>query len=176
MEKILETINDLKSQPLSDADLLSKMQDKANLVTYPEIADYKTLDELLGPHGVCFILYMWKPNFGHWCCIIKRGNNVEFFDPYGYFVDFWLEKVPEPYRTESGQLKPELSYLMKESPYKLSYNEYDFQDETDEGAASCGRWTILRGLLKDLTLEQFRHLFLDLDYGDEIATFVTEQI
>lgn len=171
MESVLKLIDEYKSIALSDADLLNKMHDRANLVTYPEIVNYKTLDELLGPYNVCFILYLWKPGMGHWCCITKHGKMVEFFDPYGNFVDNCLKDIPEPYRTESGQSEPMLSYLMKESPYKLSYNEYPFQ-ELDEDVSSCGRWTILRGLLKDLTLEQFKYLFLD-EYGDDIATLLT---
>lgn len=171
MESVLNLINDYKSIALSDADLLDKMQHQANLVTYPEIAEYRTLDELLGPYNVCFILYLWKPGMGHWCCITRHGNLVEFFDPYGEPIDSCLEQIPEPYRTESGQKLPMLSYLMRESKYKLSYNEYQFQ-ELDEDVSSCGRWTILRGLLKDLTLEQFRKLFLD-EHGDDIATLLT---
>lgn len=174
MNQIKGLIDEYKSYPLSDSDLLHLMQQKANLVTYTELKNYKSIDHLLGPYDVVFVLFLWEPHYGHWTCLTKHENLIEFFDPYGQFPDSYLKDIPEPWRTQSGQDKPVLSRLMKESPYNLSYNEFSFQKEGEE-ISSCGRWSVLRGLLKDLTLEQFKDLFLNR-YGDDIATILTSKI
>jgi hypothetical protein len=60
---------------------------------------------------------------------------------------------------------------MYESPYECSYNEFKFQ-KLGKKISSCGRWSVLRCLLKELPLNEFKELF----YGpksDELATFLT---
>jgi hypothetical protein len=53
----------------------------------------------------------------------------------------------------------------------VSYNQYRFQKLKDH-VKSCGRWCALRIILRHLTLEQFKDLFLN-KYSDDLATFLT---
>ena len=83
-----------RKRPLSDEDILDMMHDKTNIILYEDLAYAPSLDSILSPYGACVILYQIKPNYGHWCCIFKRTNTlVEFFDPYGMFIDDELKYV-----------------------------------------------------------------------------------
>lgn len=152
-------IKKLMSKSLSNYDILKIIQNKANLITYPDIHKYKSLDELLGKHKACIILYETKPLYGHWCCIFKLSNDcVEFFDPYGLFPDTEKKFINKDYQKLSNQYKPYLKALMLESPYILTYNHFPFQ-EKKVGVNSCGRWCAIRLLFRHLALDDFIKIF-----------------
>src|SRR5271154_6460796 len=178
LQSLKETIDLYKAIPLSDGDIRRLVDNKANVVMYRNIRLYESIDELLLPHGACVILYETKDHFGHWCCITLRdrlsgkGHKViEFFDPYGGEIDSQLKHIPEKFAQESGQNHPFLGDLMLKCDYKLSYNQFPFQ-ELKANVADCGRWCALRIILKEATLEEFRDLFYNL-YSDEWATLLT---
>lgn len=160
---------------LSDRQVLQLVEGKANIILYPDLYKYSHLDQILEPYGACFLLYEAKPSFGHWCCLLKtfdkKGPVIEFFDPYGGFPDSQRKYIPELFRKMSNQNVPHLSYLLLNSPYELSYNQYPFQ-KMGNGIKDCGRWCSLRIILRDLTLDQFADLFYN-KYSDDLATFLT---
>jgi len=177
-------VDSYKEVALSDTDVMKIIDGKANLIRYPEMHKIDNIKQLLEPYGACVILYETKPHYGHWCCITlrnpetegfsKKGKQIlEFWDSYGKPIDSQLSNIPRKYAQESHQDVPYLSHLLlKEScPYKLSYNQYPFQ-ELLPGVATCGRWVSLRILLKDAPLELFKELFHGM-YSDEIATMIT---
>lgn len=171
MNSIRKVIDKYKDIALSDSELSQLMHGQANIVRYRDIKNYKTVQQLLEPYNVCFILYEWKEHYGHWCVLIRHDNLIEFFDPYSGFPDSEIHQIPEPFRTESGQDEKALSKLLIKYTGELSYNEYQFQ-KLDQNVKDCGRWCVIRGLLKDLPLEDFKKLFLNV-YGDDIATILT---
>lgn len=171
MEDLIKLVHDHKDLALSDVDLMTLMKNDANVVSYRDLPKYSSIDDLFGHHHVCFILYEWKPSYGHWTLLSRSDRLLEFFDPYGKFPDSQLAHVPEPWRTQSHQNVKWLSKLMIKSNYDLSYNEYKFQ-KLDEDTKTCGRWCVVRALLRDLPLEDFKRLFLSKD-GDMLATVIT---
>lgn len=162
-----------KNKPLSDKDILKLVKNKSNLTLYPNLYKYKNIDEVLEPNGASFILYETKPSYGHWCLIFKRTPDLlEFFDPYGSkFIDEELNFVPKEFRKVSHQDVPYLSLLMIESPYRLSYNKYQFQKRGDN-IKDCGRWCALRLIFKDYPIKLFAYLFQGKN-SDDIATLFT---
>lgn len=175
---LVGAVNELKDVALSDSDIKDMMKEQLisnfNVIPYPEIKNYKNIDDLLGPENLCFILYMWKPNYGHWCLLQRSGDLIEFFDPYGDFPDSQLERVPEPFRTESGQSEKMLTKLLLNYDGELSYNEHKFQ-HSKEDIKTCGRWTLVRAILKDLPLDEFYELFKGKN-SDDLVTIVTSDI
>lgn len=163
---------------LSNDDILELTDGEANIVLYPDLHKFETIDELLGPNENCFLLFESKANFGHWVLIFKENkNNVAFFNSYGGYPDDSLKKIPKEFREISNQVVPYLSQLMVDSGYDLSYNEFKFQSD-GKNINTCGRWCVLRWWLKDLDLYEFKD-FLDyikdetgLTY-DEIVTDLT---
>lgn len=174
MDSLREQLLDLaqlEAKPLSDTDLQNLMDGQCSIHLYRDIKNIKSVDKLLGPYNCAMILFEWEPGYGHWICLSKHGNLIEYFDPYGQFIDHWIEYVPKDFAKESNQDHSYLSKLLLKSKYDLSYNEYPFQSEK-KGISTCGRWSVIRGILKDLPLNEFKDFFLSKD-GDKLATVLT---
>lgn len=161
---------------LSDQEVLKLIDGRANLVLYGDISDYDTIDELLYPYDACIILYVFqnKPSiFGHWVLIHKRGKELEYFDSYGKFIDYPLKEVPDKLKKLTNQNYAHLSKLLINSPYRIQYNDYKFQD-SDPNIKTCGRYVALRLLLKELSLKKFEKLFRE--NSDDVVTLLTSWI
>ena len=156
----MEIINENVDIPLSNFDILDLMNNKANIVLYPNLHQYKSIDELLGRYGVAFILFESQPKYGHWTLLFKLNNQcLEFFNPYGGikkgFPDEPLNFIPKDFAKKSNQDIPYLSLLMIESPYKLSYNEFNLQ-EHNPNIKTCGRHCCVRLACRQLNLYQYK--------------------
>ena len=160
------------SYALSDEDVLKVVDGRANIILYPTIHQYKSIDELLEPYGSAFILYEWKPNFGHWISINKLDKNtIEVFDSYGVEPDEELGWVPKKFRKKSNQDFAYLAQLLYDSGYNIDYNHYVFQKKGKD-ISTCGRHSALRIVFKDLPLEEYYEIFGGND-SDELVTLVT---
>ena len=168
----MNVIKRYRNIALSNTDIENILDGKVNIVVYPELTDYDTIDELLGPYGSCIMLYETKPSYGHWCCINKINHNtVEFFDPYSSYPDDNLDHITTKFRKESNQFFPYLTLLLYNSGYNIDYNEFQFQKHAND-IKSCGRWCCLRVMLKYLPLQEFAQIFMRPD-GDDFVTFLT---
>jgi len=146
---------------LSNTDITDLLDDKVKILLYPDIIKFKTIDELLKPFGAVIILFESKPNYGHWCAIWKLNKNtVSFFNSYGGYPDDSLLHIDEGFRWISNQKYPYLSHLLVQSPYNLTYNEYNYQAHSQD-IKTCGRWCVLRILLRDLNDDQFHKFVVD---------------
>jgi hypothetical protein len=167
-------IKRLEDISLSVDDVMRIVNGKANFISYDKLISVNDLDELLDPYGSCLLLYLTDENYGHFCCLNKiNKNEVEFFDPYGIFVDNEFEdfEIDEHFNKKKNQDRNYLSYLMYKSPYKLSYNEHQFQKKNDD-IKTCGRHCGIRMLLKHMPLKEYSKLMFKNGYGDP-DTFVT---
>lgn len=157
MNEILKEQN----KPLSNIEIMDLVKGKAKVVLYEDLKDYDDIDELLSPYGAVYLLYQVKSNFGHWCALIKRGDNeIEFFDPLSYFIDEQLKWTAPKDRKKFGMDQPYLTRLLYEAPrkYQIIYNQYPFQKEKD-GVQTCGAWSAIRIAYKHQSLEQFKNNF-----------------
>lgn len=154
---------------LSDKAILNLLEGHVNVVVYPNLYMYSSIDELMGPHGACILLYEAKPKYGHWCALIKIGNNtIEFFDPYGSagsggWPDDNLNMIPQDFAKLTNQEIPYLSLLMMDSPYDLSYNEFQFQKK-NKNIRTCGRHCVFRVFNRDLSLYEYKDFMDHLCY------------
>jgi len=167
-----QQILDLEGKPLSNEDLFRMTDGKVNVYTYDELNNFETLDQALDPYGSMIVLYESKPHVGHWVTINKVGPDlIEFFDPYSVRPDKEFKWVSQNYKKY-----PRLSQLMKESPYKLSYNEHKLQ-KWKKGVNTCGRFAVLRVILKNKSLKEFNDLMNSTKYDpDFLATYLTENL
>ena len=159
MDKFLKQI---KSYSFSDEDMMKLVEGKANLVTYPQIKKYKSLDQLLGKYRACIILYLQEKDYGHWCCIFQREDDpkiINFYDPYGYFPDDELKFNKEAKNKQLGQGEPYLSILMikERNKYKYEYNPYKLQSEQKNNNI-CGRVVGLRLNFREMNDKTFFEL------------------
>lgn len=171
---MLNLLKYVKKKPLSSEDILTICENGANLLTYPELTKYKTLDEALGRKRALILLYETEQNYGHWVCVFKlNSNTIEHFDPYGLKPDKELKFVPANYRKVSGQDYPHLTALLYNSGYEITYNEYKLQ-KMKKDTNTCGRWVAMRIAMRMLPLEEFVKLFkLKGLTPDDVVTLLT---
>lgn len=166
-------VKKLRDLPLSDSDLKELLGGRVNVHLYGDLKHMNSIDELISPYDCAIILFQWSPDgIGHWVAVIKHGNLLEYYDPYGKYIDWWLRKIDKNFAVESGQDHSYLSKLMIDSDYDLSYNEFPFQSMKNK-SATCGRWSVIRCILKDMCLAEFKDLFLNV-YGDDFVTLMTD--
>ncbi len=172
MSNLLE---ELEKISLSNDEMLKLVNGNANLIQYPELANISNIDQVLRPYGAVIILFLTRKNYGHWICVFKvTPNMLEFFDPYGLFIDDELNfKMNKYFRKISHENYPHLTYLLYNSLYQISYNQYKFQSKM-KGVATCGRHTAMRLILRDLPLDEYKELMTSTNYTpDELVTMLT---
>ena len=162
-----------KQISLSESNIKTMLNGQCNVLTYPELVNYDNINDAMGPHGALILLYMTNQNYGHWVCAFKRNNNaIEFFDSYGFFPDDELKLIPEYFRKVSNQLYPHLTYLLLKSKNKIEYNNVQLQ-KLKKDVNTCGRWCIVRIMLRNLTINEFVRKFQD--NGDFKVTELTSK-
>lgn len=164
-------INKLKTKALTGQNLLQLVNYKCNMLTYPQLTEYNTIDDALGKHGTLILLYETRNNFGHWVCLFKRDKNtIEFFDSYGLLPDDELKFIPDHFRMISEQVLPHLTSLLYHSGYKVIYNEHRLQRKLRD-VSTCGRHVACRINFKNKTLEDYVKMIKSTGYDPD--TFVT---
>lgn len=153
-------LKQLEEIALSNEDILSLLNGKVKIVLYPDIYKYETIYDFLEPYGAVILLFESKPNYGHWCAIWKLNKyTISFFNSYGGYPDDSLRFIDKKFRIDSHQDFPYLSELLLNSPFRLTYNEYDYQ-ELNKDIRTCGRWCVLRILLRHMDDEQFHNFIV----------------
>ena len=120
-------MNEEISKSLSGTEVLDLLDNKCNLVQYSDVHNIKSIDELLGPHKKCVLLYHTSENYGHWCCVYEYNDIIFFFDSYGGVVDSQLKFLPRDLKHELNSNHNYLIKLMYDSGKKVEYNQYEFQ-------------------------------------------------
>ena len=170
------TLKQKINKPTSDADLYELMDGKVKIITYPELINYDTIEELLEPYDKVIILYLQKKGYGHWVCLFREGNLIEHFDSYGYFVDDELDfKMDEHFRKVNNMEYPLLGLLMYEAfdRYNMTFNEHKFQKQ-DNSISSCGRHCVVRLWYSHLPLKEYKKFMYSTKYTpDELVTLLT---
>lgn len=173
-------IKKYESVALSNYDILKMLDNRCNIVLYPNLHRYCSIDQLLGPYEACVLLFESKPRYGHWVALIKHGNDIEFFNSYGGFPDDSLRNIDKRFAIQSNQDTPYLSLLLLKCKYNLFYNEFKFQKKNND-TKTCGRHCVVRVLNKHMDIYKYKAMLdkIKTKYGfdyDEIVTFITENI
>ena len=128
-----------KEISLSNYDIFDLLNKKIRILTYPELIKYKNINDVLYPNGCFILLYMAKPNYGHWCCVIKHHDNIEFFNPYGDGLpDDELSNIPAHFRKISNQSYPHLTWLLYNS------GQHDDIHGASQGCLGTASWRGIR--------------------------------
>ena len=132
-----------------------------HIIKYGDLANYRNIEELLPKErDYKIILIETSYNSGHWCCLIRNKNILEWFDPYGLGVDSELRFVDKVKKKMLGEDHKHLTRLLEHASkhgYKIIWNKRKLQKFKD-GINTCGRWVILRlTMFKDMmfNLEEF---------------------
>lgn len=170
-------IRKLEAKPFSGDDILTICDHKTKIITYPQLYNFRNIDDLLKPYGCVVILYETKPSYGHWVCLLKHNNNgkpyLEFFDSYGMQFDEQLKFIPKKFRKENNEEYPKLTDMLIKSKYPVRYNDRQLQQLYDD-VSSCGRHVAFRIVMKDIKLGQYIRLMTSSKYSpDMLVTYLT---
>lgn len=132
--------------PLSDSDIRAILGDDIKILTNRELVNYKAADDLFDRCGRCVLLYTPEdPTFGHWVCLLRKSNHIEYFDSYG--------EIPD-HPDYLGTQEPLLTYLLKESGLPILYNTRQFQSDK-KNVADCGKWACARLMYFPYSIDRF---------------------
>jgi len=162
-------VDKLEEYPLSNKDLLKSLNNKTKVLKYEDLKKYNDINNIFYPYNNFILLYQKSKTSGHWVCLIKRRNEIEFFDPYGVFPD-------EQFKYLQYKQPLYLTKLLLNSNCKIVYNNKKFQ-EKDKNVNTCGRHILLRLVASHLNLDEYKKLFQNqkLD-SDEIVTMMTSYL
>lgn len=156
----------------SDSDIKRFLDDDVKIRKYSELADCKTLDDIVDGKSCAIILYMVKQNFGHWTALIKNpggeDKSFEVFDSYGIMPDDELKYIGEEFKDSPEGSKQDQMYLsniinneLKSGNVKnMYYNKYRLQKYLKD-INTCGRWCAVRCQLKRFRIDEFCLIFIE---------------
>ncbi len=170
---------------MSDADIRHIIGHDTKILKYSELSKYSNIDELLTkPKDYCLILYELKENSGHWTAVLKYGDTLEAFDPYGIKYDNELDWISNSAKQKLHEDKPLLSKLLDNTTQHVIYNKTRFQSMAKE-ISTCGDHCvhrIYRLIYNDFNLDDYTSYMshvkdeYDLTYDDIVAEFVSSFI
>ena len=120
-------------------------------------------------------------NSGHWISLIKRGSEIEVYDPYGHSPTEWKTKLGGAMTDmkEWGQDRPLLEKKVKDAGYVLRYNKKQVQPVSKD-IATCGRHSVMRLLFHQYPLDEYNEILkrIQKETGispDDLATGLTAE-
>ena len=146
-----------KSKDLSGQDIVALTGKQP--VLYSDLRKYTSLQQLCGPERACIVLYQTSQKTeGHFVCLsINRKGVARFVDPYG--LQNGTEKI---YGASYDANMPRyIENLL--APYKdrdmFEHSKIDYQAK-NPNVSTCGRWSSIFFLWKDLSLVEIQQLLL----------------
>ena len=164
-------IDELKEYALSDTDIQGVLETPTNIFTYPQLKNIRHIDEIFDPLGRAIMLYLTEAeNVGHYISLIKKGDVIEFYDPYGHKADTQQIGlgIPKDQDTRLNGGYPLLSKLAKDAGYTIKSNGSGLQKDAPD-VNTCGRHAVLRTLMYDIPMEQYNR-WLKSGAGNGIDT------
>jgi hypothetical protein len=144
----IATIQARIKKPMTDGDLEKYTGvKKEDIIKYADLKNYPKITDLL-PDEKDFriILIEDKYNSGHWVCVMRNGNNIEYFNSYGAKYDYEWKFINRMMRVCLGEDTNEMTRLMEQAEkdgFKIDYNKHRFQ-KLANSVQTCGRWVIFR--------------------------------
>ncbi len=173
-------LQEKEEKALSSSDIMKLLNGRTRVIKYSDLAKIDDINQLLFGYDSCVILILSKENYGHWVCITRNGNILEFFDSYGYFIDdpIYFKSTSKYFRKVNNQDYPHLTYLLlqKENEYIITYNELRFQ-KMQPNISTCGRHVVCRIRYKNIGLYDYYSFLKSIDNDlDKVVTILTHKI
>ena len=113
------------------------------IMKYSELENYNNIDELIPDKDDFRILLLEsQPRVGHWVCLIRKGDTLEFFDSYGKSHKGELKFIPKIINKMLNQPDDYLTRIMKSSKNPI-FSLLKLQSE-NPNIATCGRHVVSR--------------------------------
>lgn len=168
-------IDKLERKSTSGQDIINFLGYPVNVISYPDIYKYQSLDQLMTPNNACIILYEWKNGYGHWVCIFRNNDLVvQFFDPYSYIPDNEFQFIDTQFKNQHYPDTKYLSKLIYDSGYELDYNDHRLQNQKDHTISTCGLWIGVRLKYRGIPIDTFSKIFHEFPpfTPDQLVTMI----
>jgi hypothetical protein len=143
-----------KEYALSDTDIQSILG-PVPIITYPDLERYDTIDDLFDRKGRAILFFPnAAENVGHWTCLLRRPNMIEFFDPYGEKPEDQKDGLSKTRLQQLDLDQPLLTQLMRASKKPVYYNSHAFQSSKQD-VATCGRHCVARLLYQPYSIDKY---------------------
>jgi hypothetical protein len=175
-------LNKAHEYALSGQDIKNILDDKVNILTYPQLSQYININDVLTidkPLIILYLLHSWS--YGHWVALIKHNDRIEFFDSYGIPIDKQLNNIKDKnFKIESNQDYPYLLKLLYDSNQKIEFNHTPLQKmkkDNIESVATCGRHSAVRCYFKQMKLKDYIKFIKSMTTkstdADDVVSFLT---
>lgn len=173
-------LQEKEQRALSGSEILKLLNGRTKVIKYSDLKNINNINELLFGYNSVVILILSKKNYGHWVCLTRRGDILEFFDSYGYFIDdpIYFKNTPKYFRKINDQDFPHLTALLLScyEDYKITYNELRFQ-KMNPNISTCGRHVVCRIYYKNLDLYDYYNFLKNIHKDlDKVVTILTHKI
>ena len=139
-------MKEVRSYPLSDSDLRTLLGQNINVITNRQLPEYNSIEDIFDDEGRCVLLYTPEdPQSGHYVCLLRRPDCIEYFDPYGEKPD--NDDV-------LGDQPPILTQMLRESGIPVYWNTHQFQKLRGD-ISTCGRHVTARCLYAPYSLDKY---------------------
>jgi hypothetical protein len=136
---------------LSEDDI-RKLLGNVKVMTYPDLAK-ETLQSLLPQDGIAVILFLTESSTqGHWTALVRRGDEIEYFDSYGIKPDGERAWLSAKQRIALGEVRPLITELLATHTGRVTYNTKRLQKGS---VATCGRHVVVRGWNLNLPISTY---------------------
>jgi hypothetical protein len=128
-------------------DDIRQLLGNVRILPYPDLQK-ETLQTLLPKDGIAVILFLTESeNKGHWTGLVRRGDEIEYFDSYGIKPDGERAWLSAKQRIALDEVRPLVTELLKTHTGPVTYNAKRLQKGS---VATCGRHVVVRGWNLDL--------------------------
>ena len=137
---IKNNINEVKKESMSNF-LMSDYLKNPNIMIYNELGNIDNIEDIL-PNNNDYVILLYErfKNDGHWVCILRINDTIEYFDSYGKNVDYAIDNW---FKENKEQQNKYLSNLLNKTELKVFTNPIDYQN-TNSDISTCGRHCIFR--------------------------------
>jgi len=137
------TVNVDLSHPLSGDEIMDA-DPSIHVLTYGQLAHYKSIDQLLKKFEKIVLLYFNKEDFGHWVALFKNKQEVQDVDI----------NVMKKY----GQMHPLLVDMLLDSTHPIRYNDVQYQAYGKRDGKiinTCGQHCVVRLINSDMSEKEY---------------------
>lgn len=163
----MQLLKKVEAQDLSGAQLVRMTKGKARAMRYDDLRSVTRLEQLFDKTNCVIVLLQIQgasSPVGHWIALIKHNDHIEHFDSYGLSVDQEIALTYEQHY---------LSDLIDQSRTNVVTSQKKLQ-AVREHVNTCGRWCVLRCLLRNLNMRDFYDFISSSDtHPDMVAALTT---
>jgi len=146
------------SHPLSGDEIMDA-DPSIHVLTYGQLAHYKSIDQLLKKFEKIVLLYFNKEDFGHWVALFKNKQGINFFDSYGTMPDKnQVQDVDINVMKKYGQMHPLLVDMLLDSTHPIRYNDVQYQAYGKRDGKiinTCGQHCVVRLINSDMSEKEY---------------------